>query len=118
VLSGPFKTLSRCNILNIHGGLHLYKTADYEIEKRPATAAGMIDAIVTISQGDRFPVYVAEGTSSAKLSRINEVLSLHLQAKRTDSLAEMNGKLSYFQKSNGSRIDYTLVDAESTAVWK
>jgi hypothetical protein len=30
----------------------------------------------------------------------------------------MNGKLSYFQKSNGSRIDYTLVDAESTAVWK
>jgi hypothetical protein len=82
VLSGPFKTLSRCNILNIHGGLHLYKTADYEIEKRPATAAGMIDAIVTISQGDRFPVYVAEGTSSAKLSRINEVLSLHLQAKR------------------------------------
>jgi len=82
VLSGPFKTLSRCNILNIHGGLHLYKTADYEIEKRPATAAGMIDAIVTISQGDRFPVYVAEGTSSAKLSRINEVLSLQLQAKR------------------------------------
>jgi len=82
VLSGPFKTLSRCNILNIHGGLHLYKTADYEIEKRPATAAGMIDAIVTISHGDRVTVYVAEGTSSAKLSRINEVLSLHLQAKR------------------------------------
>ena len=36
----------------------------------------MIDAIAeTISQGDRFPVYVAEGTSSATLSRLNEVLS-------------------------------------------
>ena len=79
----------------------------------------MIDAIAeTISQGDRFPVYVAEGTSSAKLSRINEGSFLCIYKPNADSLAEMNGKLSYFQKSNELRIDYTLVDAESTAVWE
>lgn len=158
---GPFKTGARCTIFNVHGGLHLYQTADYEIEKRLATAAGMIDAIAeTISQDDRFPVYVAEGTSSAKLSRINEVPYLkhcyqqlcdctgalfvyghsasdsdaHIYKAlfksgidhiyfcifkpTADSLAEMNGKLSYFQKSNGSRIGYTFVDAESAAVWE
>jgi hypothetical protein len=158
---GPFKTSARCSIFNVHGGLHLYKTADYETEKRLATAAGMIDAIAeTISRGDRFPVYVAEGTSSAKLSRIKEVPYLKhcyqqlcdcsgelfiyghsasdsdahiykalfrsgishiyfcIYKPTADSLAEMNGKLSYFQKSNGSRIDYTFVDAESAAVWE
>ena len=158
---GPFMISARCNIFNVHGGLHLYQTADYEIEKRLATAAGMIDAIAeTIGQGDRFPVYVAEGTSSAKLSRINAVPYLKhcyqqlcdctgalfiyghsasdsdahiykalfksginhiyfcIYKPTSDSLAEMNAKLSYFQKSNSSRIDYTFVDAESAAVWE
>ena len=158
---GPFKTNARCNIFHVHGGLHLYKTADYEIEKRLATAAGLIDAIAeTIGQGDRFPVYVAEGTSSAKLSRIKAIPHLKhcyqqlydctgalfvyghsasdndahiynalfssaidhiyfcIYKPRAGDLAEMNGKLSYFQKSNGSRIGYTFVDAESAAVWK
>jgi hypothetical protein len=121
----------------------------------------MIDAIAeTIGQGERFPVYVAEGTSSAKLSRIKAVPYLKYcyqqlcdstgalfiyghSASDNDahiynalfrsgihhiyfciykptaaSLAEMNAKLSYFQKSNGSRIGYTFVDAESAAVWE
>jgi Domain of unknown function (DUF4917) len=158
---GPFKTSARCNIFHVHGGLHLFQTADYEIEKRLATAAGMIDAIAeTISQGDRFPVYVAEGTSSAKMSRINAVPYLKhcyqqlydcsgalfiyghsasdndahiyntvftsgidhiyfcIYKPGADSLAEMNAKLSYFQKSNRSRIGYTFVDAESAAAWE
>jgi hypothetical protein len=71
---GPFKPNPRCNIFNVHGGLHLFQTSDYEIEKQLATAAGMIDAIAeTIDAGERFPVYVAEGTSSAKLDRINSI---------------------------------------------
>ena len=158
---GPFKSSPRCNIFHVHGGLHLFLTSDYEVEKRLATAAGMVDAIAdTISQGERFPVYVAEGTSSAKLQRINSIpylkhsyqqlressgaffvyghsasdgdahiynalfkskidhLYFCIYRPTVHSLAEMNAKLSYFQKSNGSKIGYTFVDAESASVWE
>jgi hypothetical protein len=136
----------------VHGGLHLFLTSDYEVEKRVATPAALIDAIAeTIGQGERFPVYVAEGTSAAKLQRINSIPYLkqcyqHLRESNgiffvyghsagdndthiynalfkskidhlyfciykptTESLTEMNAQLSYFQKLNGSKIDYTFV---------
>lgn len=71
---GPFKAEANCNIFNIHGGLHLFRTSTGEIEKRLMGASGVIDAIArTITAGKRFPVYVAEGTSPAKLSRINSI---------------------------------------------
>jgi hypothetical protein len=157
---GPFKPNPRCNIFNIHGGLHLFLTTDFEIEKRLATAAGMIDAITeTISQGERFPVYVAEGTSLAKVKRINSTpylkhcyqqlreitgvffvygssadesdvhiyntlfksridhLYFCIYKPTVESLAQMNARLSFYQKSNGSRVGYTFVDSESAGVW-
>ena len=46
--------------------------------------------------GYRFPVYVAEGTSSAKLSRINEGSFLCIYKPNADSLAEINRKLFIF----------------------
>jgi len=67
---GPFY----CNIFNVHGGLHLFRKPDDDVEKCLMGTTGVIDAIAkVITEGKRFPIYVAEGTSSAKLSRINSI---------------------------------------------
>ena len=67
----PFKVDAYCNVFNLHGGLHLFRTPDDEVEKRLMGSSGVIDAIAeTITKDKRLPVYVAEGTSTAKLARI------------------------------------------------
>lgn len=67
---GPFKKNAYCRVYNLHGGLHLFRNGS-DIEKRIAGANGVIDAIAqTITAGKRFPLYVAEGTSPAKMERI------------------------------------------------
>jgi hypothetical protein len=67
---GPFKTNAYCSIYNLHGGLHLFRNGP-DVEKRLAGTTGVIDAIAkTITVGKRFPIYVAEGTSPAKMARI------------------------------------------------
>lgn len=74
---GPFKLDAYCKVHNLHGGLHLFRSGQ-NIEKRLAGPTGVIDAIAqTITKDKRFPLYVAEGTSSAKLNRIksNDYLS-------------------------------------------
>lgn len=71
---GPFKTNAYCNVYNLHGGLHLFRTSDDEVEKRLIGDNGVIDAIAeTITNDKRLPLYVAEGTSAAKLARIYAV---------------------------------------------
>jgi hypothetical protein len=71
---GPFKIEAYCSIFNLHGGLHLFRTPKDEIEKCLMGKTGIIDAVAkAITEGKRFPIYVAEGTSAAKLSRINSI---------------------------------------------
>jgi hypothetical protein len=68
---GPFKRGAYCNIYNLHGGLHLFRTASDEVEKRLMGQSGVIDAIAdVITRDKRLPVYVAEGTSIGKLAHI------------------------------------------------
>jgi hypothetical protein len=70
----PFKTDAHCNVYNLHGGLHLFRTENDEVEKRIDQGSGVIDAIAsTITKAKRLPLYVAEGTSIQKLSRIHSV---------------------------------------------
>jgi hypothetical protein len=71
---GPFKLEANCNIFNIHGGLHLFKTHLGEMQKQLMGATGVIDAIAeTITKSKRMPIYVAEGTCAAKLAKINSI---------------------------------------------
>lgn len=66
----PWQDDLRCNVYNVHGGLHLFNGADGKVEKR-VEGTGILDAIEqTITTGDRFPLYVAEGTSLAKQRKI------------------------------------------------
>lgn len=67
---GPFKIGAHCKVYNLHGGLHLFRNG-VEVDKRIAGAGGIIDAIAqTVTASKRFPLYVAEGTSAAKMQRI------------------------------------------------
>jgi Domain of unknown function (DUF4917) len=71
---GPFKPDAYCNVYNLHGGLHLFPTEIGDVEKRLMGPTGVIDAIAeTIARAKRLPIYVAEGTSNAKLRKINSV---------------------------------------------
>lgn len=74
---GPFSENAHCDIFNLHGGLHLFRDTDGEICKALNTGDGVIATITkTIIQGRRLPVYVAEGTSAAKMGKINSVAYL------------------------------------------
>ncbi len=84
---GPFKEDAYCRVYNLHGGLHLFRN-EPNIEKRLAGDSGVIDAISRTIIGDRrFPLYVAEGTSPAKMNRIktNNYLS-HCYQKLGESV--------------------------------
>ncbi len=71
---GPFDEEAYCHLYNMHGGLHLFEDADGDIMKAIDTGSGVISTITdTISKLRRFPIYVAEGTSAQKMSKINSV---------------------------------------------
>lgn len=71
---GPFREAAYCNIYNVHGGLHLFRTAEGDVEKQLMGASGVIDAIArTITHAKRLPIYVAEGTSPKKMGKINSI---------------------------------------------
>jgi len=71
---GPFQEDRRCNVYNIHGGLHLFLKSNGETEKRLAGEDGGISAIAeTITEQDRFPIYVAEGGTEQKQRRIASI---------------------------------------------
>jgi len=101
---GPFKTDAHCNVFNVHGGLHLFKTSIGEMEKRLMGASGVIDAIAeTITKSKRLPVYVAEGTSEAKLARINSVPYLK---QCYDQLRERSGAFFVYGHSAKGNDDH------------
>lgn len=74
---GPFSESAYCHVFNVHGGLHLFQNSSGEVMKAIDRGDGVIATITdTIVKGRRFPVYVAEGTSSQKMRRINSVAYL------------------------------------------
>lgn len=74
---GPFAEEAYCHLYNLHGGLHLFDDGAGQIIKAIDTGAGVIATITdTIANHDRFPVYVAEGTSAQKMRKINSVAYL------------------------------------------
>jgi len=94
---GPFHPEANCNVYNLHGGLHLFQTSVGDVEKRLMGENGVIDAIArTITQDKRLPIYVAEGTSTAKLARINSIPYLrHCH----DQLGESSGNFFVYGHS-------------------
>lgn len=70
----PFVESAYCDIYNLHGGLHLFQVGAGEVKKALNAGDGVIATITqTILIDKELPLYVAEGTSKAKLRKINSV---------------------------------------------
>ncbi|VAX04539.1 hypothetical protein MNBD_ALPHA03-427 [hydrothermal vent metagenome] len=94
---GPFKEGAYCTTYNLHGGLHLFKKIDGEIEKKLMGVSGIIDAIASaITRGRRLPVYIAEGTSPKKMGKINSIPYLR---HAYDTLSKSTGDFFVFGHS-------------------
>jgi hypothetical protein len=71
---GPFKEGARCSIFNLHGGLHLFADQEGEVFKALDTGEGVVSTLThEITQRHRLPIYVAEGSSSQKVRKINTI---------------------------------------------
>jgi hypothetical protein len=83
----PFREEAWCDIYNLHGGLHLFQNGAGEIMKALDTRAGVIATITdTIVNKKIMPLYVAEGSSIAKMRKINSVAYLrHCYSKLRDN---------------------------------
>jgi hypothetical protein len=88
---GPFSEAADCNMFNVHGGLHLFLNGQGELMKALNTNDGVIATITNaIEHGRRLPLYVAEGTSTAKMRKINSVAYLrHCYDKLRENEAAM-----------------------------
>ncbi len=93
----PFRVGAHCNTFNMHGGLHLFLDDVGDLQKRIKGSSGIIDAIAdTIVKKKRLPLYVAEGSSTEKMRKINSVPYLR---HCFDSLADAGGVLFVFGHS-------------------
>ncbi|OWY18096.1 hypothetical protein B6V73_05670 [Thioclava sp. JM3] len=71
---GPFVEGAYCRTFNLHGGLHLFQNEIGEVYKALNDGDGVIANIThEIANNGRLPLYVAEGTSTSKLRKINSV---------------------------------------------
>lgn len=71
---GPFYEDAYCDIYNLHGGLHLFQDDAGEVMKALNAGDGVIATITqSIAENRRLPIYVAEGSSAAKMRKINSV---------------------------------------------
>ncbi len=71
---GPFHEDANCSIYNLHGGLHLFDDGTGEIIKAMNSGDGVIATIASaITEKKRLPIYVAEGSSDAKMQKINSI---------------------------------------------
>lgn len=81
----PFKEEAWCDIYNLHGGLHLFQNGTGGIMKTLDTGNGVIATITdAIASKKILPLYVAEGSSRAKMRKINSVVYLRHCYKTTE----------------------------------
>jgi Domain of unknown function (DUF4917) len=67
-----FNPKGHCNVYNLHGGLHLFPRRDGGTGKRIASGEHLLDSITdVIENAHLLPTFVAEGTSTKKMSKIN-----------------------------------------------
>lgn len=113
---GPFSELAYCEIYNLHGGLHLFQDDRGEIEKRVHQGSGVIDAISeTVLNDGRLPVYVAEGTSTAKIRRINSVRYLSHCYSKLQNLAGNVFVFGHSADENDQHVYSALFRTQKTA---
>ncbi|MEO1197945.1 MAG: DUF4917 family protein [Pseudomonadota bacterium] len=92
-----FRERAHCSTYYLHGALHLFLNEQLETQKRIVTSATIIDDIAaSIRWLKQLPLYVAEGSSSQKKSKIYSIPYLRHCYER---LSELTGSLFVFGHS-------------------
>jgi hypothetical protein len=69
-----YSSSANCNTYYLHGALHLFLGPRRETRKRVVTNSTIVNDITeTVRRTQQLPLFVAEGSSSQKLARINSV---------------------------------------------
>jgi hypothetical protein len=107
-----FSPSGNCSIYNLHGGLHLFTDNERNTLKKVAVTRPLLDEITTIINRQKIlPLFVAEGTTSQKMFKINSVPYLkHCY----DKLTTQSGNLFIFGHSaheNDSHIYDAIFDS-------
>ena len=94
------------NVFYLHGALHLFD-AGAEVQKYTWSNTGiaLVDQVRAALELDRYPIYVAEGTSQSKLERVMHSSYL-LRGYR--SLSEIGGSLFVFGHSLHANDEHVL----------
>lgn len=66
-----FSEEAYCSIFYLHGGLHLFQSEDGGTKKKISTGNTILSDIERVIRKKKLPLFVAEGTSKKKLSKIN-----------------------------------------------
>ena len=117
-IRGPFKSEAYCNTFYIHGCLHLFLDQEKMLYKAVKSQNGTIDSISNrIVEKKQLPLYVAEGTSVAKISKINSVPYLRYCL---DKLHSINGYIFIYghsAKDNDTHIYDAIFRSNASGVF-
>jgi hypothetical protein len=117
-VSLQFKPEAYCNIYNLHGGLHLFKTSWDEVGKQVANASSIIDQITnTIRNHEKLPLYVAEGTSSKKMAKITSVPYLTHCLKKLKETTESIFVYGHSAAENDTHIYKAIFESDVEKVY-
>ncbi len=94
------------NVFYMHGALHIFD-AGSEIQKYTwsNTGVALVDQIREALEQDRFPIYVAEGSSDSK---VNRILHNSFLIRGYRSLSEIGGSLFVFGHSLNDNDEHIL----------
>ncbi|WP_415182511.1 DUF4917 family protein [Phaeovulum sp.] len=115
---GPFDEDAYCHVFNLHGGLHLFQSEIGDVYKALNDGDGVIGNIThEIAKKGRLPLYVAEGTSTSKLRKINSVEYLrHCYRKLQETTATVF-VFGHSADSNDSHIYHAIFGSKAKHVY-
>ena len=100
----------RCVIYYLHGAIHLVELLDGKTKKLTANGINSLSELFDLAHPEYFPLFISEGTSAGKLSRIKRNDYLRFAFEKFQAL---DGNLVVLGHSLNKDYDQHLIDALS-----
>lgn len=100
----------RCVIYYLHGAIHLVELLDGKTKKLAANEINSLSELFDLAHPEYFPLFISEGTSAGKLSRIKRNDYLRFAFEKFQAL---DGNLVVLGHSLNKDYDQHLIDALS-----
>lgn len=107
-ISDTFVAADKCTIHYLHGAIHLVEKMDGKTKKLRANGIEKLADLFDLDHPDQFPLFIAEGSSSWKLSRIKRNDYLRFSYEK---LCKSEGNLIVIGHSLHKNYDQHIIDA-------